>query len=492
MEKDMVLFGAGKYGKEALRFYGKDRIAYFIDNNEKLQGTWIEGLEVHNLEEMKEELASFLVVVCANQYTSMVKQLLEMGIERFEIYTPEMTKALAKLSGLKFDADELLLFGVDSYTTQLVRYFESAGVTKDRIIIAERERKGFGGQSLDGVIVQDIEKIDTEKKVIVVSSLIYAYGIEQYKNRERIACKEWVNPFIFTGYYPGDQVVYNRYSEGKKEVTEADWNAERQKTEVFDGIEDYYWELSRQVPLFSHIEIETINRCNGRCSFCPVSAGNDIRPYARMEERLFYRIIDQLKQLNYKGRIALFSNNEPFLDERILDFHKYAREALPHARFHLFTNGTLLTLERFVALIDDLDELIIDNYNQSLQLNETSKVIRDYVSEHPELKTKVDIVIRKEKEILSTRGGQAPNRKEKKSYYGTKCTHPFRQMIVRPDGKVSLCCNDPYGKMTMGDAAKETLTDIWFGEAFSEVREKLQVGREAIELCRYCDFFSNR
>ena len=36
-------------------------------------------------------------------------------------------------------------------------------------------------------------------------------------------------------------------------------------------------------PKLQDIEIETLNRCNNDCSFCPVSRGNDIRPYQKMD-----------------------------------------------------------------------------------------------------------------------------------------------------------------------------------------------------------------
>ena len=52
-----------------------------------------------------------------------------------------------------------------------------------------------------------------------------------------------------------------------------------------------------------------------------------------MSEELFRKIIDDLAGMHYTNRIALYSNNEPFLDERIIDFHKYANEKLPHAIF---------------------------------------------------------------------------------------------------------------------------------------------------------------
>lgn len=208
-----------------------------------------------------------------------------------------------------------------------------------------------------------------------------------------------------------------------------------------------------------------------------------------MTDQLFKKIIDQLAEIDYSGRLALFSNNEPLLDDRILDFHKYAREKLLNARMHLYTNGTLLTKEIFVELIKYLDELIIDNYNQNLDLIPASKMIEEYAEENPEIKEKVTIVLRKPNEILTSRGGDAPNRTEVNIENGISCVYPFQQLIIRPDGKVSLCCNDPLGKSTMGDANEESLLDIWNGEKFNFVRKQIINGRENYEHCKRCDVF---
>ena len=198
--------------------------------------------------------------------------------------------------------------------------------------------------------------------------------------------------------------------------------------------DEYVTELGKEVPLFEHVEIETVNRCNGKCSFCPVSVAHDIRQRHVMSEELFKKIIDQLAEIEYSGRLALFSNNEPFLDPRIVEFNRYARERLPKARMHLFTNGTVMTLDKFKEIIGYLDELIIDNYNQGLELNENSKAVKEYCEQHPTLKKKVTIVMRKEQEILTSRGGDAPNRNEIRSYPQIKCALPFKQLIIRPDG----------------------------------------------------------
>ena len=237
------------------------------------------------------------------------------------------------------------------------------------------------------------------------------------------------------------------------------------------------------------MEIETYNRCNGGCEFCPVSVKNELRPEIKMDEILFRKIIDDLARIEYDGKLALFSNNEPFLDERIIEFHKYARECLPKTRMHLYTNGTLLTMDKFLQVIEYLDELIIDNYNQNLELIPTNKAIKEYCEKNRELIQKVTIVLRKPKEILTSRGGDAPNRKKKISYSNDRCMLPFRQKLIRPDGKVSLCCNDPLGKVTMGDLNSENIVDIWYGDKFQEAREKIMSGRGNYPHCKFCDTF---
>ena len=44
----------------------------------------------------------------------------------------------------------------------------------------------------------------------------------------------------------------------------------------------------KRYSLFEEISIETINRCNGVCSFCPVNKNLDKREYHLMEKRNIY------------------------------------------------------------------------------------------------------------------------------------------------------------------------------------------------------------
>ncbi len=292
------------------------------------------------------------------------------------------------------------------------------------------------------------------------------------------------------GYYETDALIVNPYETTVEALSEEEWSQgeklQYMRKAVYDAVENLYGSQS----LFDHIEVETINRCNGNCSFCPVNSKDDPREKTIMKVELFEKIVNQLAKIGYKGRFTTFSNNEPLLDERIIDFNRYARKKLPDARMHLFTNGTLLTIEKFTALMEVLDELIIDNYHQDLKLIKPCREIEEYCRIHPQLKKKVTIVLRKPKEILTSRGGEAPNRRHVPDYGKDRCALPFRQMVVRPDGKVSLCCNDALGKYTLGDVDKETLLDIWYGPKFQKVRECLYKGRQEWGNCRHCDTFS--
>lgn len=291
-------------------------------------------------------------------------------------------------------------------------------------------------------------------------------------------------------YYSTDVLVVNPYELKGEAATEKIWNDNMQNSRISEYIDLCVDRIMNENKLFRHVEIETYNRCNGVCEFCPVSAKWESRPECKMDEGLFKKIINELEMINYDGRLALFSNNEPFLDDRILKFHRYARMHVPRARMHLYTNGTKLSLKQFVEVMKYLDELIIDNYNENLLLIPNCRVIKDYCEMHPEYISRVTIVLRKPQEILTSRGGDAPNRKDKASYPDAKCILPFRQMIIRPDGKVSLCCNDPLGKNTLGDVTKDTLVNIWHNDRFGMVRRCLAQGRGNWKHCEYCDVFS--
>ena len=274
-----------------------------------------------------------------------------------------------------------------------------------------------------------------------------------------------------------------------------DWNRSHQLLKRLDMIGDssvkHFAEnfLSADtIPNPFTIELETYNRCNNDCPFCPVNRNNDTRKAHFMDEKLFYSIIDQLK--DFSGVISLFSNNEPLLDKRIFKFIEYAKNNLPHARHALFTNGLLLDREKFLLLTKNLDSLVIDNYDDNFQVMPNLKKILE--SNLPQdIHCDVNISMRKKNQKLNTRGSKAPNRLNEEKYHScSACVLPFSQMIIRPNGTLAKCCNDPLDDMILGDLNKQTLREAWTGKTYMEFRKAMYYGERAnIKGCDYCDIF---
>lgn len=238
--------------------------------------------------------------------------------------------------------------------------------------------------------------------------------------------------------------------------------------------------------IFNKIEIETINQCNNTCSFCPVNIMNDKRERQQMTMELFESIVYQLVSMNYQGAIGLFSNNEPLLDSLLLDRLKLLRESLPSAFIYIYTNGLLLTPKKLMDLLPYTDFIHINNYNSKPILLPGHYKLQQILIDNGISEKKVEIHLRNKNECLSSRAGNSPNR-ENIVKLVSPCILPFSQLVIRPDGCVSFCCNDAYGTYTMGDISSESLSEIWYGKAFSKSRELMLRGRSCQLPCKNCD-----
>lgn len=236
------------------------------------------------------------------------------------------------------------------------------------------------------------------------------------------------------------------------------------------------------------IQLETHNRCNNDCQFCPVSIGNEKREYHKMSEELFIKIMNNLSKMNYNQSISLFDNNEPFLDTRIVDFFRIAKEKLPNAFHYIMTNGLIVSLEQFKESYKYLDMFLIDNYNNDGELNPKTKIIYDFCMQNPEYKEKTVILMRRKDEILTSRAGNSPNRQNTLEKIKNLCSLPYWQFHIRPDGKISLCCNDAWGQMTLGDLNNNTVEEIFNSQYYNKICKKLLKGRDKIKICEYCDY----
>lgn len=258
-------------------------------------------------------------------------------------------------------------------------------------------------------------------------------------------------------------------------------------------IQDQYikWFLDQpEAPMPQVVNIETINRCNSTCAFCTANIHAEKRPFARISDDLYHSIIDQLADWGYRGHLTLYGNNEPLLDPRIVELHRYAREKLPDSFIFMSTNGLILTLDKIREVQPYINQLIINNYANEYKLHDNLQEIYDYVSTHPDEFKDIEIIIQMRylQEVLTNRAGSAPNKKTTDKEYTQSCLLPFTDMWITPNGKVGLCCCDNLEVTDFGDLNHQTLKECWNSPKLNSVRKLLQKGRNQYPFCKYCDF----
>lgn len=251
-----------------------------------------------------------------------------------------------------------------------------------------------------------------------------------------------------------------------------------------------YFMNSTEVPHPNVVNLETINRCNSTCSFCTANKNAEKRPFAKMDEELFKSIIDQLADWGYRNRLTLYGNNEPWMDTRIVEFHKYAREKLPDAHIFMSTNGLLMTPEKLDQIAPYIDELILNNYSDKMKLMEPHQKLYDYIKSSPDKFRNLDarIQIRYIHEVLTNRAGSAPNKKATEKIITETCLMPFTDMWIVPDGRLGICCCDNFEVTTLADLKEMPLKEAWNSKKYQELREKVRTGRQNYDFCKHCDF----
>ncbi len=67
-----------------------------------------------------------------------------------------------------------------------------------------------------------------------------------------------------------------------------------------------------------------------------------------------------------------------------------------------------------------------------------------------------------------------------------KCNLPFTRSHITVEGYVNACCADFQNLLVMGDLAKQSFLEIWHGQAYTELREKLLCDGGIGRICHGC------
>lgn len=245
-----------------------------------------------------------------------------------------------------------------------------------------------------------------------------------------------------------------------------------------------FYESNDAFPDFTQVLIETRTDCNNHCPFCP-HAFND-KPLGIMSIECYQRIIDQLCEIGYNGRVALMLSNEPLLEDRLEYMIEYANSKSSRLFIDITTNGRLLTLD----MVDHLFEIGIDNINVNdyrgdrtsfpNKLSSNLVPIYEAYSNNP----KISFIKRRFDETLPNYGGNIPQDYEANDF--GFCNFPFRKLVISFTGDVLLCCNDFMYATKFGNVMEQNILDCWHCESFNKIRNEL-LNNNRVGLCSKCN-----
>lgn len=283
----------------------------------------------------------------------------------------------------------------------------------------------------------------------------------------------------------------------------------------------HYYPKHNIIPDFPlHVDLELSSLCNMRCPMCYTTTDlfKERVDRTMMSLDLFKKLVDEgVKNNLYSIRMSL--RGEPLAHPKFMEMLRYAKKAgIPEVSS--LTNAMKLTEPMFEEMIDlGLDWLTIscdgwgetyDKIRYPAKWNEFyakvkafSAIKRRRGSVKPVLKIQsVWPAIEKDPahffELFSPHVDEVASnplidflREDIDIPYipNFTCAYLWQRMSVGADGTILLCQSDEMEEMTLGDAKRDSLRDVWHGAKLAEIRRlHLEHKGTSIKPCSACTY----
>lgn len=279
------------------------------------------------------------------------------------------------------------------------------------------------------------------------------------------------------------------------------------------------------------VQIELAEGCNLRCTFCGLSGIREPKKhdFKFMTEKTLRSLLRQIGELGWNPRVEFAMHGEPTMHPDYVGMIKVARESAPRLQLMMTSNaGGLMRkpgpLANVLALFDaGLNVLALDDYDGVNFVDKVRQAVRATsergpemlgdmkIYEYPENKDgsphmrvglkerklvyiqAIDSAVKGNHSLLNNHAGAgAPKVGSDHPSQTQRCAKPFRELSVRWDGSVAVCCNDWRGEYKCGSVVKDGLDAVWNGASMSAARRKLYHGQRDFGPCAGCDAISYR
>lgn len=301
----------------------------------------------------------------------------------------------------------------------------------------------------------------------------------------------------------------------------------------------YKWHLLKKTSI-NEINIEFVSYCNLRCKLCSL---DHEKPKVRMSAQTLKHFFEDLlsdKRFRSVQTIHLYNAGEvllhPKLEEMLSIIKHYKQEAQKTGKHFpkvaLLTNATILDEENSNIIINSgvLDNIrfsmdggnkekfeemrvrakwdtFVKNITTFCEFNKKSAkpiptgiiTLVEYENKlnttwmSSEFKKLLDMVSGYELRYAHNWGGDVEIQElkdKKKKEYKVGCSLLMHQLVLLPNGDITVCCADLNSKGVIGNILKEKLHTIYMKPQRLEMLNKFIKGKKSeIDLCKDCETF---
>lgn len=300
----------------------------------------------------------------------------------------------------------------------------------------------------------------------------------------------------------------------------------------------YKWNINAEnTSSIQEINIEFSSECNLRCQFCSL---DHFKPKTYIEESTLERFLTNLtedKRFQNVKTLQLFNAGETLLHPKRIELltmikthkEKALSKGVSFPEVHILTNAMLLK-ERVAKAIIDLN--IIDVMRVSLdggtpkafeemrtraKWNIFYKNIKAFVAYnktvnggvklwttsiipakksfslewmHPEFSEILQLADSYELRRLHSWAGEIDGVESKEKKHKIGCNLAMKQMVLLPNGDITVCCSDLNSRGVIGNLLQDDLYTIYNSKNRRRYIDLLYQGRKKeIELCKDCETF---
>jgi len=259
------------------------------------------------------------------------------------------------------------------------------------------------------------------------------------------------------------------------------------------------------------INLETSTYCNRACNYCPLSRSKRGDSVEYIDDLLFDKIIDELKDIEYSGTITLNLYNEPLASDDIFSRIYKIKQSLPKSYINMNSNGDFLTKEKLDRLIKvGLDAIYItlhtnykysdDNsaeeiYNFLMMLGIEGTI--DTFIPNVSMSSSIDIDSKLELKVMTNNWSRYGNYRAGSAKVdigksrNSPCMKPIREFTISYSGEIYPCCNFfPDSKISkkyhIGDLFDQTIFQLYNSNILKYFRSNLLTYSDKFSPCDLC------